>query len=472
MLWSALESVSLAGVSFAVLVMLARYLDASTFGKAAIALGIVQIACSFVESFFHDAVVQRKALAPGDVDAAHTCGVLIGVALVLAIGANSAWAASTTSVGGAVEIARLALWMSPSIIAAGWCAMAIAQMRRNLAMRELALATAGSRLIAGVATLVALSQGLGVWALVVNQNLAALALLVLLRVVKAPGAHLSSDLSGAKRLARYAALNSVSGLINANLSRLFQLMCGFVMPAAVVGQISLALRMVEMLVSVMVTGVARVTMSRLAAALHAGTGVASGFLAATRKVCFVMAPVLVLMAVAAQPLVLFVGHEGWGQAATLVMWFALAQWLRSPVFLVNTLFSSLAKPQLNLLVSVVDIGTLVLLTWTLHSPFAWITRLLVVLPVVLVLLSRHAGIGPRNLLRAVHESFIAAAVMGAVLMPGLPALGWQHLPPLVALAVAGAAASAVYVAMVWLLTRQPHVDAVAGEPTTGAGELS
>src|SRR4051794_1063545 len=59
MLWSSIESLSLALVSFAMLAMLARYLDASTFGKAAIALGIVQIACSLAESFFHDAVVQR-----------------------------------------------------------------------------------------------------------------------------------------------------------------------------------------------------------------------------------------------------------------------------------------------------------------------------------------------------------------------------------------------------------------------------
>jgi len=87
MLWSAIEALSLALVSFAMLAMLARYLDASTFGKAAIALGIVQIACSLAESFFHDAVVQRGDLREGDVDAAHTSSVLI--ALVLAAASRS-----------------------------------------------------------------------------------------------------------------------------------------------------------------------------------------------------------------------------------------------------------------------------------------------------------------------------------------------------------------------------------------------
>jgi len=113
MLWSAIEALSLALVSFAMLAMLARYLDASTFGKAAIALGIVQIACSLAESFFHDAVVQRGDLREGDVDAAHTSSVLI--ALVLAAGiAINAVLAGPHGLGQDAEIARLALWMSPS----------------------------------------------------------------------------------------------------------------------------------------------------------------------------------------------------------------------------------------------------------------------------------------------------------------------------------------------------------------------
>src|SRR6185503_10565598 len=108
-------------------------------------------------------------------------------------------------------------------------------------------------------------------------------------------------------------------LLNTNMSRIFQLLCGLVMPASLVGQVSLALRLVDMLVSVMVTGVASVTM-----------------------------PVLVLMAALAHPLVQLVGHDGWGEAAVLVMWFALAQALRSPTFLSTTLFASLGKPQVNL----------------------------------------------------------------------------------------------------------------------------
>lgn len=453
MMWSAIEAASLAAVSFVMLALLARYLDATTFGQAALALGIVQIACSFAESFFHDAVVQRGDLRDADVDAAHTSSVLAGLVLAAGIGA---YAAGIGLLGRDARVADLALWMAPSIVVTGWCAMPIAAMRRRLATRELALATTTSRLVAGVVALVLLMRGHGVWALVVHQNLAALLLWLLLRAVGAPAPRLTRALGAARRLAAFAAVNSVYGLLNTNMSRIFQLLCGLVLPASVVGQVSLALRLVDMLVSVMVTGVARVTMPRLAAAMHAGLGVADGFLAATRRFCIVAMPVLVLMAALAHPIVQTVGRDGWHAAAVYVAWFALAQALRSPTFLSTTLFASIGRPSLNLAIAAVELATLALATWLLRDPLVWVARLLVVLPLVLLLMQRRAGVRLGALLGAVRESLAAALLTGALLAFGLPHSGWDRLPPFVSLLAAGAAGTAIYAALAALfLSRRP-----------------
>lgn len=477
MLWSGLEALSLAAVSFVMLAMLARYLDAATFGRAAIALGVVQIACSFVESFFHDAVVQRKGLQREDVDAAHTSGMLLALVLCCGIALYVALGAGVASMPDDIGVAELVLWMSPSVLLAAWSAMAIAQLRRGLAMRRLAIAMAGSRLVAGVAAIVALAQGAGVWALVINQNLAALALVGLLLAVRAPTGRLTRDLSGAVRMGAYAAWNSASGLINTNLGRVFQVACGFVLPAAVVGQVSLALRIVEMLVSVLVTGVARVTLARLAAAAHAGGEVAAVFIATSRRLCFVMVPVLVLMAVLAEPLVMFIGQGGWTQAATLVMWFALAQALRSPAFLAGTLFLALGRPRLALWLSLVEVASLVLLMALMQSPLAWVARLLIVLPVVAWLLHRQVGIDLRALLRAVAVPFVAAGVMAAAVAAAVAAsaahAGWPWLAalaasPLPLLLVAGSAGLLLYVGFAALLLRALRATAAWRRPAASA----
>jgi O-antigen/teichoic acid export membrane protein len=451
MLWSSLESLSLAVVSFAMLAMLARYLDAETFGRAAVALGLVQIACSFVESFFHDAVVQRKDLQPGEVDAAHSSGVLLALLLSGGLAAYVGLTGGRGAGGTAVGVAELALWMAPSLLLSAWSAMSVAQLRRRLSMRQLAVAMAGSRLLAGLVTLVALAQGAGVWAMVLNQNLAALALVLLLAGLRAPSARLTRDLSAAARLGGYAAWNSASGLIFANLSRCFQVACGFLLPPAVVGQISLALRIVDMLVSVMVTGVSRVTLSRLAAAAHGGGDVAPVFVDTSRRLCFVMVPVLVLMALWAEPLVRFIGHGGWGPAARWVAWFALAQALRSPVFLAGTLFLALGRPRLSLAVGLTEVASLALLMLVLQGPVAWAARLFIVMPMVWWLLHSQFGISLRALLRAVSAPFAAALLMGLAVQAGRPWLDRLALAPLGELLLGSVAGLLLYALFVALL---------------------
>lgn len=459
MLWSSVEAVSLAAMSFVTLAMLARYLDAASFGKAAIALGLVQIGCSFVEGFFHDAVVQRKDLRTGEVAAAHTGGLLISLVLALAFGLYALLAPQAESAVAGVGVVELALWMLPSMLMAAWSAMSVALLRRRLSMRQLALASAGSRVIAGLSTVLALWQGMGVWALVINQNLAALSLFVLLRWVGAPRPRLSWNLLDMRQLVGFAGLNSLTGLLSANISRFFLVLSGLVLPAALVGQLSLAMRVVDMLVSVLVTGVARVALPRLAAALHNGQHVAADFIATTQKVCLVMVPVLVLMAVLADPLVRFIGRDGWDQAAVLVTWFALAQALRSPTYLASVLFASLGKPRLNLIVITVESIGLALLMLLMHSPLAWVGRLAVLVPLVLLLLRREAGVSPRRLAAAVFEPFLAGAAMGVLLAWGLPWLAGRASAPLMTLALGTLAGTAIYAASMVLLQLRPGLAA-------------
>jgi len=307
-------------------------------------------------------------------------------------------------------------------------------------MRPLAIAMAGSRLVAAIAAMLALWRGAGVWAIVLNQCLAALLLLLALRAVRAPRAHLTLRLAGARRLAGYAAWNSASGLIGANLSRFFQVASGLVMPAATVGQLSLALRVVDMMVSVLVTGVSRVALSRLSAAEREGGDPVTVFMVTTRRLAFVMLPVLVLIALLAEPLLGFIGRDGWGPAARLVTWFALVQALRSPLFVARDLFAALGRPRLNVLVSVVELATLVLLLVVLPDPLVWVARLVVSVPLVMVLLRSRFGVGAGPLLASLREPFVATLGMGLLMYAAAP------LPTLLAGGLAGVLLYAAFAA--------------------------
>jgi O-antigen/teichoic acid export membrane protein len=170
----------------------------------------------------------------------------------------------------------------------------------------------------------------------------------------------------------------------------------------------------------------------------------------------VMLPVLVLLALLADPLLVLIGREGWGPAARLVAWFALAQALRCPLFMARDLFAARGRPRLNVLTSVVELATLALLLALLHDPLVWVARLAVSVPLGLVLLRSRFGIGTLGLLATLRVPFAAALGMGLVLYASLALLGPQVAPPLALLAAGSLAGLLLYAAFVAMLLGAPR----------------
>lgn len=446
LLWVGLEALTLAAVSFLVLAALARNLDPETFGRAATALALVQIACSLVEALFHDALVQRQALEPAQRAAAHTLSALLAFAAASAV---LIWGIARSGTLAVDDVAGMAALMAPSILLSGLTAVPLAMLRRRLAMRETALLLAAARLMSGAVAILLLAGGAGIWGLIAHQNLSAVVLLVAIEWRGHSALRGFGPPAPARALWRFAAANSVHGVLTGNRARLFQLLSALVMPARVVGELALALRLVEMLAAMVVTGVARAALVHLSARAHAGQAMADEFIALTRRFAALATPAFVLVAALAVPLVQVVGDRAWLDAAGLVAAFAMAQALRCPVHLSSTLFAAHGRPQLNLLVIGVELLTLTVLTLLLRDPLAWVWRLAITLPLVLWLQQRLFGMSPGAVLRAVAETAIAATVMGLLVGSLATALaGW---PPLLLL-VAGTAAGAVLYAALLSLT--------------------
>ena len=216
---------------------------------------------------------------------------------------------------------------------------------------------------------------------------------------------------------------------------------------------ALALRLVEMLAAMVVTGVARVALARLAGLAHAGRDTADHFIAMTRRFSALATPVFVLMAALATPLVQLVGDHAWADAATLVSWYALAQALRSPTHLSAALFAAHARPQLNVVIVLAELLGLALLVAVMRDPLAWVWRLALVLPLCFWCMKQVAGIATIPLLKSVAEPFIASLGMWLLLRGILPALQDAALPLPAALVTAGAIGVAAYTGLLALTWR-------------------
>ena len=382
--WVGIEAVTLSAVSFVVLAALARSLDPEAFGRAATALAIVQIACSVVEALFMDALAQRRDLDEPQRRGAHTLSA--GVALAVTLGLVLwGWV-------GAGSVAYWVALMAPSIACTGLTAVPLAMLRRRLALREAALLMGVARVSAGALAIALLAGGAGVWGLVAHQNLSALLLVVALQ------ARGHAVLTGwgpsapARPLLRFAFVNTLHGVLTSNRARLFQLGSALVMPARVVGELALALRLVEMLAAVVVTGVARAALVHFSEAAYAGRRIGPEFLTLTRRFAALAIPVFAFVAALGVPLVQLVGDRSWLSAAGLVAAFAIAQALRSPVYLGATLFAAQGRPQLNVFIVAVELASLAVLTLWWRDPMAWLGRLAFTLPLTMWLLQRWADV--------------------------------------------------------------------------------
>lgn len=441
--WVGLEAVTLSAVSFVVLAALARSLEPAAFGRAATALALVQIGCSIVEALFMDALSQRRDLDDPQRRAAHTLSSALALVATLGLVLWGLLAAG--------EVAYLVALMAPSIACTGLTAVPLAMLRRRLALREAALLVGVARLAAGAVAIALLAGGAGVWGLVAQQNLSALILLVALQARGHAVCGGWGPAAPARALLRFALVNSLHGVLTSNRARLFQLMSALVMPARVVGELALALRLVEMLAAVVVTGVARAALVRFAEAAHAGRRIGPEFLTLTRRFAALTLPVFALVAALGAPLVQLVGDRSWLDAAGLVTAFAIAQALRSPVHLSATLFAAQGRPHLNVLLVMVELASLAALTLWWRDPLAWVGRLAFALPLTLWLLQRSADVAATALLRAVGLSGLAALAAGLAVHAALPAFaGW---PALAVLAIGGAMGALVYAALLALTWR-------------------
>jgi O-antigen/teichoic acid export membrane protein len=435
-----------------VLMAMARSLPPAAFGQVAIALSLVQMCTSIVEGLFIDSLAQRRQISPQELSGAHTVSVLLGLAMASALAGWGLWQRQAHRLPLQPQApAMLALLMAPSVLLSSITAVPLATLRRQLALREVALLAGTARIGAGMVAVALLAAGAGAWGVVAHQNLSALALLAAL-VWRGHGLPPRGPIAPARELLGFATVNSLHGLLAGNRTRLFQLMCSMVMPARVIGQLALAMRLVEMLAAMVITGVARVALVRLSSLAHEGRNTALEYLELTRRFSVLATPVFVLVAALAAPLVVLLGNEGWQDASRLMAWFALAQALRAPEYLASALFSAHGIPRLNVFIVLVEMAGLALLLALLRDPMAWVWRLTIVLPLSFWCMRQVAGVATLPLLKSVQATFWSALGMW-LLVRGLLQLVPSHALPILitmtAMAIAGAAAYGALLTLAW-----------------------
>lgn len=442
LLWTGLESAVLSALSLIALLAFAWLLSPAEIGLVAIGLGIVQLLTVLVEYLYQDALIQRQDATDRDVDTAFTASLLLALALAALCWFGAGHVAAFT---GIPDLAPVLAVLGLCLIPSAFTGPLVAQLRRRLEFRTLALRSLGGRLAGAAAGIALALAGWGAWALVVQHatmvTVGAAVLWLLAprrpRLRLAPREFLSLSGFGLRSVA--VAFGDLAS------PRIFVVLVGGALGPTAVGYIDIAFRVVDML-----RGIAGTAVQQFALPLFRRYGTApetlrAGFAEATRFTCMASFPVFAGLALCAPEVVALLLGAPWTPAIPYIALMAalalphFARLCAAPALIARGAPQAALPPLLGGF-AVILLGMPMLGWVSLPAAAAvWAGRLLVTLPLDAWMLRRVGGIGYRAQFGPAARPLLAtltmaAAVLGVrVLLPD----GTGLAPRLLAMAAGG-----------------------------------
>ena len=340
-IWSAFQNVVSPLISFVIFFILARLLDPAAFGLLALSSVVISFMQLFLSGGFATAIVQRKSLEPQHLDTAFWVSTSIAVILITLI-------ISTAGFIGELfkepDLEPIIQWLSIMLLLEALTQVQIAQLRRKMAFRSLAIRSLIAEPIGGVIGVWMAWSGFGVWSLVARSLVTSLCKLLIL--------WLSSDWRPGFQVSRkhfddmfyFGASMVGTNFVNFLGRRSDTLLIGYFLGTTSLGYYNVGYRLL-MMMTIMIGGtvnnVAWPLFSRLQNDLPRLRDV---FYTATRLVSLLAWPVFLGIIAIAPDMVPVVFGEKWVPSIPVLQILSLIGLLRS-IFLFNdSIIVSVGKP--------------------------------------------------------------------------------------------------------------------------------
>ncbi len=220
------------GIQFIVQIVLARLLSPEEYGMIAIVLVFILLANVFVESGFSTALIQKKNADELDFSSVLYLSLVIATILYIVIFFTAPFVARFYELPILVQVLRV---LSITLFVGAFNSIQNAFVARHMLFKKLFVSSLGAVTISGVVGIIAAYNGLGVWALVLQQltNQLAVAIILWFTINWRPSLLFSFD--RIKTLFAYGSRLLASSLIDTLYRNLRTLMVGRMFTSSVLG---------------------------------------------------------------------------------------------------------------------------------------------------------------------------------------------------------------------------------------------
>lgn len=296
------------GIQFIVQIILARLLSPEEYGIIAIVMVFILLANVFVESGFNTALIQKKDV--DEVDFSSVLYLSLGVATILygLIFITAPFIASFYDQPILVKVLRV---LSIALFIGAYNSIQNAFVARNMLFKKLFASSLGAVTISGIVGVIAAYSGLGVWALVLQQLTSQLAVAVILWFTVRWRPHLTFSITRVKSLFSYGSKLLASGLLDTLYRNLRTLIIGRMYTPSMLGYYNRGEQFPQLIVSNINGSIQSVMLPALSAHQDDRKRVKEMMRRAIVSSSFLIFPMMVGMAVVAEPLVKIALTEKW-----------------------------------------------------------------------------------------------------------------------------------------------------------------
>lgn len=448
-IWGVAERAATQGISFVVVVVLARFLGPQTFGLVTLAATIALFGQTLIGETFSQALIQTKVLEEDHVSAIFW--LLLAAALCgagLLAGFSNQIAAFFHQPG----LAPILVALSPLLVLTALQAVPTALFKRELDFRSLAVASTSGTLIGGAVGIGMAVTRHGPWSLVANllvQNAVVTATIWRRSKFRVTFRYSHPHLKQLWSFGQYTFLLRIAAF-TANQGP--RILVGYLFGPAALGAFSLGLRIVEIMLQLLALPVSNVTISMVARIRHDTARLERAISGATQLTAMIAVPAFLLVALIAPVGVPLLFGAHWAQSVVIVQILALASAFGANGMVYLGVLTGLGRPDLNLAMTTAAAITSVLLLLVtarfgiVFATAAFVTRSLLSAPIVVRLIGRITGIAWSHLY-GVYVPVLVSAVPMAVLVEAMMRWGMGHVPPAIlallalAIGIAGYGAS-------------------------------
>lgn len=421
--WSGMQQIANNGVSFCTYVILARLLDPTDFGLLAFATTITVFLQIFVEQGIPDALIQKKDLTEGHLNAAFWFNLVCSscIALILVIIAN--WAADILKeprVGPMLKV------LAPCLILSALGSIQQAILRRKIEFKSLAIQSFITTIFSGVAGVLFAAKGFGVWSLVAQQIVASTTSSLLLWYLSDWRPTTSFSFIELKSLTRFGSHVLASAILDFFNRRSNDLLIGYSLGPSALGLYSIACRLLvtlTRLINAPFNSVAFSAFSRLQNDSVRLSELFNKFTSLTASIAF---PVFISVAAIAPDLTKVLFGKQWGSAAPLLSMLCILGVLHSVAFIHGSLIRAAGHADwqmwFTLIGSVLNVsGYLFLVRYGVTYIVAWYVisaylLLYVDLTLVKKVINHNTFLYLKNFLPSLVQSILIAGSMFSVEM--------------------------------------------------------